>query len=135
MRLLLLLCRVLLLATLLFWVLLLWDQPDPEEKRCQQEWSISVSRFTGFHDCPLSEERWHTLQMTIRTGCCFLMIVLTFHLITFAQALGAALDDVPPTPPLFLDSSCKELCREAIGLLHASLYYWLSFICLRSSNG
>src|SRR5579885_3367446 len=80
-RLLLLLCRVLLLATLLFWVWLLWDQPDPEEKRCQQEWSISVSRFTGFHDCPLSEERWHTLQMTIRTGCCFLMIVLTFHLI------------------------------------------------------
>lgn len=98
-RLLLLLCRVLLLVTLLLWVWLLWSHGDPEVLLFPAGvvyLGLSLHRIPRL---PTLGERWHALQMTIRTGCCFLMIVLTFHLLPFAQALGLALDDAPPTPP------------------------------------
>src|SRR4051812_40189505 len=95
---LLLLCRVLLLATLLIWVWFLWDQPDPYEKLLPAGVAYLGLSLHQIPRLPTPGERRHALQVTIRTSCSFLMIVLTFHLIAFPQALGAALDDAPPPP-------------------------------------
>jgi hypothetical protein len=101
MRLLLFVSRCLLASTLLLWVWLLWEHADPDVLLLPAGivyLGLSLHRIPRL---PTALERWSAFRLTTRASFALLIIIVNFHLVRFAQSLGASLDGTPVRPTFF----------------------------------